>query len=318
MFCQKVKTFYYWYKHCLSDYIPDKEQGKWCSEKIETVDKKTGEVKEKPLYVFKPENLGENMSIDDKAIGRDGFTILSNADTGKIALMVETTKAEEVERAMEKFGTQIQKIKNVSMDMSPTYALVFNDLVPRAVQVIDKFHVMKYVYESVNNVRKRTVSDLQKQLSKGKKRTEEDKKLLVQIELLRRISHAVTQSSGKWNEEMKETVNQIFAEHQDLKDAYEISQKFKRWYDYENHINSTEKIKLKLYDWYREAMQLSEFENVIKMIRKHETEIINFFRHGLTNAKAERLNGKIQRFVSNNYGLKDKDFFLYRTAGYFS
>jgi hypothetical protein len=43
-----------------------------------------------------------------------------------------------------------------------------------------------------------------------------------------------------------------------------------------------------------------------------------FFRHGLTNAKVERLNGKIQRFASNNCGLKDKDFFLYRTANYFS
>jgi hypothetical protein len=39
---------------------------------------------------------------------------------------------------------------------------------------------------------------------------------------------------------------------------------------------------------------------------------------GLTNAKAENLNGKLQRFLSANYGLKDKDFFLYRTVGYFS
>ena len=39
---------------------------------------------------------------------------------------------------------------------------------------------------------------------------------------------------------------------------------------------------------------------------------------GHTNTKAERLNGKIQRFVSNNYGIKDKDFVLFRIAGYFS
>jgi hypothetical protein len=28
----------------------------------------------------------------------------------------------------------------------------------------------------------------------------------------------------------------------------------------------------------------------------------------------KNLHGKIQRFASNNYGIKDKDFFLYRTA----
>jgi transposase len=155
-------------------------------------------------------------------------------------------------------------------------------------------------------------------LSKGRNRTEEDKQLLTEIDLLRRVSHAVTQSPDKWNDEMKETVNYLFTKHIDLKVAYQISQKFKRWYDYKNRIKSIEQIRIDLHYWYSEAIQISEFESVIKMMRKHETEIINFFRNGLTNAKAERLNGKIQRFVSNNYGLKDKDFFLYRTAKYFS
>jgi len=318
MFSQKAKTFYYWYKHFLSDYFPDIKQGRWCAHEIELVDKKSGELKKKPLYVFKPENIGSNMSIDDKAIGHDGFTVLSNNDTGKIALMVETTTASGVEQAMEKFGEDLHKIKNVSMDMSSTYALVFNDLIPRAVQVIDKFHVIKYVYQCVCDVRSRIVKELQQQLSKGKKRSEEDKKLLAQIERLRRVSHAITQSPDKWNDEMQETINQLFEEHQELKTAYQISQNFKHWYDYQNRFIPLDKITQNLHNWYKEAIQISEFECVIKMIRKHESEIINFFRNGMTNAKAERLNGKIQRFVSANYGIKDKDFFLYRTANYFS
>jgi transposase len=54
----------------------------------------------------------------------------------------------------------LNKIKNVSMDMSLTYALVFNNLVPWAVQVADKFHVMKYVYGAVGEVRKRIIKEL--------------------------------------------------------------------------------------------------------------------------------------------------------------
>jgi transposase len=318
MFCHKAKTFYYWYKHYLSEYFSDIESGRWCSEKIETVNTATGEVTQKPLYVFKPENIGENMSMDDKAIGHDGFTVLSNSDTGKIAMLAESTRAEELEQAMEKFGTDLDKIKNVSMDMSSTYALVFNDLVPKAVQVIDKFHVMKYVCQSVCEVRSKTVKELRTQLSKGKKRNEEDKRLLVEIETLRRVSHSITQSPEKWNDEMKKTINKLFAKYNELKTAYEISQKFRHWYDYGNHIHSREKITENLHVWYRDALQISEFEGVVKMLRKHESQIINFFRNGLSNANAERLNGKIQRFVSNNYGMKDKDFFLYRTAQYFS
>jgi transposase len=64
--------------------------------------------------------------------------------------------------------------------------------------------------------------------------------------------------------------------------------------------------------------EIKEFFSVAKMIRKHENEIINYLLNGHANANAERLNGKIQRFVSANYGTKDKDFALYRIAGYFS
>jgi len=30
------------------------------------------------------------------------------------------------------------------------------------------------------------------------------------------------------------------------------------------------------------------------------------------------MNGKIQRFITANFGVRDKDFFMYRLARYFS
>ena len=93
---------------------------------------------------------------------------------------------------------------------------------------------------------------------------------------------------------MENAINQVFEKYEDLKMAYQISQNFKHWYDYKNHVKLRDEIKNNLYNWYEQARQVNEFESVIKMIRKHENEILNFFPHGQTNAKAERLNGKIQ------------------------
>jgi hypothetical protein len=45
---------------------------------------------------------------------------------------------------------------------------------------------------------------------------------------------------------------------------------------------------------------------------------LNYFQRKQTNAKAENMNGKIQRFITNNFGVRDKDFTLYRIANYFS
>ena len=318
MFAIKPQTLQYWYKNYLSDYQADIENKKWHPQKIETVDTSTGEIKEKPVYVLKKENIGANMSIDDKAIGHTGFSILSNNDTGKIAMMVESTNSQEVEQAMGLFGKELYKIRNISMDMSPTYALVCNNLIPRATQVIDKFHVMKYVYDSLSEVRIKIGKELTATLTKGKKKTDEDKKTLSELELLRRTRHAITQSPDKWNEDMEKTITHTFERFDDLRKAYQISQSFKHWYNYKNYSKSIDEITKDLYQWYDRAKQIKEFGSVIKMIRKHEDEIINFFHHGMTNAKAERLNGKIQRFVSSNYGIKDKDFCLFRIAGYFS
>ncbi|MDR1180641.1 MAG: transposase [Bacteroidales bacterium] len=258
------------------------------------------------------------MNIDDKYIGHKGFTILINNDTGKIAMMIESTTANELESVMGKFSRQdLQQIKTVSMDMNPIYALVFNGLIPYSEQIIDKFRVMQYVYDAIGVVRKRKLKEMQSQLSKEKKRNPEGRSILAGIELLRRVSHAITQSSDKWNDEMKKTIYQLFFIRIDLKIVYQISQDFKHWYVYGEVGKSIEQIKPALCKWYEIAWNIEEIKETVKMLRKHEDEILNFFKHGRTNVKAERLNGKIQRFISNNFGLKDKVFFLFRTAGYF-
>ena len=37
-----------------------------------------------------------------------------------------------------------------------------------------------------------------------------------------------------------------------------------------------------------------------------------------TNATAENMNGKIQGFMANNFGIRDQSFFFFRLAGYLS
>jgi transposase len=45
---------------------------------------------------------------------------------------------------------------------------------PYAQKVVDKFHVMQYVYDAVLDVRSRLKKELAEKLSKGKEKSEED------------------------------------------------------------------------------------------------------------------------------------------------
>lgn len=288
---------------------------------MEDTDEKTGEIiKVKPLYVFKPENIGVKMSIDDKAIGHEGFSILSNGETGEIALMIESCKSVEVSKAISLFGDELNKIKSISCDMAAGYLKVCSDELPNAKVVIDKFHVMQYVYDAVLDVRTRIKKELTEQLTKGKEKTEQDKEILAKLDLLKHCRYRLTQSPDKWSVAGLEIMNQVFASHRELSEAYLLTQKFKDWYSISNYIKAKSFIVQELEQWYLDVKhsELNEFKSVVKMIKKHQYEIVNFFECKQTNARAERLNGKINRFISNNYGMKDKDFALYRIANYFS
>jgi transposase len=314
-------TLYHWYRNHLSDYHSEIKSGKWPQQLLVREDEDSGEVLEgKPVYVFKPEHIGERMSIDDKAIGNEGYTLMSNTDTGKIAILIESTRFEELEKAMNLFGKKLLQIRSISLDMSPTYLKLCHQQIPYAQKVIDKFHVMQYVYDAVLDVRSRIKKELAEKLSKGKEKTPQGREILDKIELLKHCRYRLTQSVDTWSETGKELMKRVFENHKELETAYQISQNFKKWYNITNcRLDKTE-IKEGLYQWYYsiKTAEIKEFVSVVKMVRKHEYEILNFFFCGHTNAKAENLNGKIQRFISTNYGMKDKDFFLYRLAGYFS
>jgi transposase len=260
------------------------------------------------------------MSIDDKSIGHQGYTLLSNTETGKIAMLVESTKGEELEKVMNLLGKHLLKIRSISLDMSATYLKLCHEQMPYSEKVVDKFHVMQYVYDAVLGVRSRIQKELAKSLTKGKEKTKEDREILYRIELLKRCRYRLTQSPDQWDESGKESMERVFENHKELKVIYELSQDFKKWYAKSNCGTNRTKITDELYKWYKRVKEadLEEMISVVKMIRKHEYEILNFFSWGHTNAKAERLNGKIQRFISANYGMRDKDFALYRIAGYFS
>ena len=140
----KPQTVYYWYRNYLSGYPEALESKQWGKDNFVGNDKR-----EKSVPVLKPENFGEQMSVDEKMIDEEFYTVMTNRETGKIALLAETLTVTELTKLIAKTGEAKQKVKTITADLSPTYEKFCEQSFPGAIIVADKFHAYFTLYKNV-------------------------------------------------------------------------------------------------------------------------------------------------------------------------
>ncbi len=334
------KKIYRWYKEVLSGFTKEKEQLKLHEHDLPQghVDPKTGEIPVISVPILKPENFGNNMAIDDKNIGGEGYTVFSNKDTSKIAVLAQTTKVSELTKILQKVSVKIRyAVKTISKDLAENYDWIARTLFLNATRIDDKFHVLKLGFEALQDVRVRyrqEVLTVERKKREEKKAEERERKEKYEKpkesksktyengdtlkELLARSRYLLFQFEKNWSESQKERAAILFREFPEIRKAYQSMCHFRHFYQVK--IGDVLKAKKKLKEWYEEVskQEIEEMMNFASTIAHHETTILNYFATGQTNAFAESLNSKIQRFVQSNQGTNDRDFFHFRLKGYFS
>ena len=315
------QTIYTWYRNYLSGYPEAVESREWGKDNFTGTDKR-----EKSVPVLKPENFGEQMSVDEKMIDEEFYTVITNRQTGKIALLAETLTVAELNKLIDKTGEAKQQVKTITADLSPSYEKFCEQSFPGAIIVADKFHVVQHIVEAVQALRLRLKQEEIAKLpttKKERRKYEKQTKLIngeSRIELLTRSRYVLFKRTENWTASQQKRASLLFQIFPQLKLTYELTQQIRQWLDKENISKYEWQVERQLINWYNcaEQARLPEVENLIRLIGSHEEKIMNYFKTGKTNAKAEAMNSKIQRFITANYGVRDKDFFLYRLARYYS
>lgn len=342
------KKIYRWYKEVLSGFTKPEEQEVLHRNDIsEKTDSKTGEISVLPVPILKPENFGEHMTIDDKNIGGEGYTVIANKNTGKIAVLAQTTKTDILASILQKIPISIRySVKIISKDLAEGYDWIARTLFLNAIRVDDKFHVLKLGFEALQNVR---VRYRQLVLTEERNRREEKKALERELkveyeklgkiwgkpkdqivrpktyangdtkkELLARSRYLLFSFREKWTKSQKERAAILFQEFPEIEKTYDLMIRFRGFY--QTKVGDTETAKKRLKEWYEKVStsHIEEIETFASTVAHHEATILNYFETGQTNAFAESLNSQIQRFVQSNQGTNDRDFFHFRLKGYFS
>lgn len=315
------KTLYAWYRQHLSGYPEAVISGSWGKDNFKSRDKK-----EKSVPILKAENFGEEMALDEKMIDEEFYTVMTNRTTGKIALLAETMQVDELSELINKIPQVREKVKEITLDMSPAYEKFCEQNFSKALPITDKFHVVKHIVEAVQAVRIRLKQEELSTLpltAKERKQVEKETRLIngeTRIEMLTRSRYLLFKIQDKWTPSQQKRASLLFDTFPTLKIVYSITRQIRQWLDKTNVGKPPWEIERQLIAWYDQADQhnIPEIQNLIRLIGHHEEKIMNYFIKGKTNAKAEAINGKIQRFITANYGVRDMEFFMYRLAKYYS
>lgn len=332
--------FYRWFKECLTDFRTPKAQEKLHQHDLSVYC--NGKIKKILVPIFKPEHFGDHMAIDEKHINGQFYTVLSNGKTGKVALLCSTIKSKELKICLDKFGQILETVSYVSLDLSPTFELVAHENFVNAIQIADKFHVIKNGIEALQAIRIRLKQEelktqREEQALHEKNYRESTNKNLIgpkmklskgfkpsrlkngetAPELLSRSRYLLAISSDRWNEYHERRAAILFEKYPSLKQAYESILEFRMWYTAKPHHFEPFTNEKQLGNWIdaTENNTNNEIKNFRNLVINHEQRILNYHKHGnKTNAIAESINAKIKEAVRQNKGSRDLDFFHYRIA----
>ncbi len=343
--CVSGKKLWRWYRDSLSGFLESDTQKDHHRYDFEVNEK--GVKQEVRVPILKEENIGPNMAIDEKQIGEEMHTIVTNRDTGKIALMARTMKSKELAALITHFNGKGFGVKTLTRDLSPGYDWYGRQAFPNAGHIADKFHIISSLLDAQQDVRvryrqellreRRMLFEAHKQKEKQREKECREKNIPCQkkefqhkeeklsngetpLELLARGRYLLYKYQNDWTPSQAERAKVLFNKYPQIQKAHQLACSFRNWYKKENVGKDIPHIEHQLDQWFQQVDKedIDEICNFKSLVERNKTVITSYFIAGHTNAIAENMNSKISRFVMINQGTRDREFFYFRLAKYFS
>jgi len=226
------------------------------------------------------------MDETSRAKGHEYITLFVDLKKRRTIFITEGKDNTTVKRFAKDFkehNGDIERIKNVSCDMSPAFIKGVKENLPEAEITFDKFHILKIINEAVNSVRKQEVAT---------------------NNILKGTKYIWLKNYDNLTKKQKEQLDELTMSNMNIKTmrAYNIRQSFQDIYQ----ANTQEKFITYLNKWYYWATH-SRLEPIIKAaktVKRHWDGIVKWYESRINNGILEGLNSVIQAAKSKARGYK--------------
>ena len=263
----------------------------------------------------------ENIGIDETSYrkGHKYVTVVVNHDNKTVVWVGLGHSAQTLSEFFELLSEeQRSTIKTVSGDGAKWIDVCINKYIPNATRCVDGYHVVTWAMEGLDNVRKdiwhalnKDSRALQNANPRGRGRpTKEDEAVSKQIAKAKNDAKLVKGSSftiGKAPENLtpkqEAQLEYLALTHKQLFRAYKLKEQLRLALKFTNIDDA--KAELDSFFWRATHSRISYFKELAYKIRRHEKNILNTIKTGLSNARVESVNNKIKLFFRKAYGFRN-------------
>ncbi len=254
-------------------------------------------------------------------------TIVTNRDRhGRdccLVAIVRGVKSEDVIKALGHIPEELLgSVEEVTLDLSDSMRKIVHTCFPKAMRVIDRFHIQKLACDAVQELRIKHRWDAIQEANEEMENAKLEGREYVAFryengdtrkELLARSRYLLFKSGDKWTPSQRLRAEILFREYPDLETAYGLSHSLRMIFS-KNTVKDAARLSMaRWYDKVEEA-GFHSFNVIAATFYEHYDDILNFYVNRSSNAAAESFNAKIKAFRASLRGIVDEKFFLFRLA----
>jgi transposase len=235
------------------------------------------------------------LGIDEISLvkGQGKFiVVLVDIDSGKLIGLVKERKQLEIENVIKKWGKEVlERIEEVSMDMTGNYKSLIDKICPNAVVTVDRFHVTKIIHEELNQARiaeKKTALEL----------NVEDRKKI--FDSLKGNKYTILKAENKLTDKQKIKLDTIREASPLIAIMHSLKEEFRNLFDTSEDSGTGI---LGLLDWLEKAEPY--YQKSVKTIKRWFGEIAGYFERKTTNGVVEGINNKLKLIKRNGFGFRN-------------
>lgn len=223
------------------------------------------------------------------------FTMVTDLQTGKVVWIGDGKSEETLREFFRLLGKKrCRKLRVVVSDLAHAYLVVIAEAVPHAVHILDRFHIIQWINEAINAVRRATFG--------GAPRDDLGRTLKVKKWLLLRAYEALELRH-------KRLLATLLARNRRLQRAYLLKEQMRGIFHYPWIYLGALRKNLRAWCDMASRSRLKPFVQISRRLRKHIEKVVAAFEYPVPLGLVEAVSGKVAYLRRQARGYRDPEYF---------